>query len=173
MKQYLFSIIALVMCFGMTAMAQDLDEKYATEMLKPGVAAPELAFTDVHSKKSATLADYRGKYVVLDFWATWCPDCRKDVPKMKELYDKYASDKIAFLGISFDKNDEVWLKYIQENGMKWMQHRELKPKNESQMSKDYCVKWIPSLYVISPDGKIMLGTVMIEKLEKLLEAIKK
>jgi hypothetical protein len=65
------------------------------------------------------------------------------------------------------------MKYIRENGMEWLQHREQKPKNESQVSIDYHVKWIPSIYVIGPDGKIMLGTVMIEKLEKLLETIGK
>lgn len=173
MKQYLFSLMVSLVCLCVNAQAQDLDGKYATEMLKAGAEAPHLAFTDVHSAKGSTLADYRGKYVVLDFWATWCPDCRKDVPKMKELYGKYGSKDIVFLGISFDKNDEVWLKYIKENGMTWMQHRELKPKNESQASKDFCVKWIPSIYVIGPDGKVMLGTVMIEKLEKLLETIKK
>jgi thiol-disulfide isomerase/thioredoxin len=174
MKKIL-TAIALALCTGISAMAQeqDLDAKYATEMLKPGVEAPDFTVIDAETMDDLPISTYRGKYVVLDFWATWCPDCRKDVPKMKELYGKYASDNVIFIGISFDKNDEVWMKYIRENGMEWLQHREQKPKNESQVSIDYHVKWIPSIYVIGPDGKIMLGTVMIEKLEKLLETIGK
>lgn len=171
----IFTVIMLALCIGISAMAQeqDLDAKYATEMLKPGVEAPDFTVIDAETMDDLPISTYRGKYVVLDFWATWCPDCRKDVPKMKELYGKYASDNVIFIGISFDKNDEVWMKYIRENGMGWLQHREQKPKNESQVSIDYHVKWIPSIYVIGPDGKIMLGTVMIEKLEKLLETIGK
>ncbi len=171
----IFTAIMLALCIGISAMAQeqDLDAKYATEMLKPGVEAPDFTVIDAETMDDLPISTYRGKYVVLDFWATWCPDCRKDVPKMKELYGKYASDNVIFIGISFDKNDEVWMKYIRENGMEWLQHREQKPKNESQVSIDYHVKWIPSIYVIGPDGKIMLGTVMIEKLEKLLETIGK
>ena len=167
-------LMALLMCLFVSAVsAQDLDDKYATELLKPGAVAPDFTVIDAETMDDLPISTYRGKYVVLDFWATWCPDCRKDVPKMKELYGKFASDNIIFIGVSFDKNDEVWMKYIRENGMEWLQHREQKPKNESQVSKDYHVKWIPSIYVIGPDGKIMLGTVMIEKLEKLLETIKK
>ena len=169
----IFSFIILILSVCMIGVAQDLDAKYATEMLKPGVEAPDFTVVDAETMDDLPISTYRGKYVVIDFWATWCPDCRKDVPKMKELYEKYGSDEIIFIGISFDNNDEVWMKYLRENGMDWLQHREEKPKNESQLAKDYCVKWIPSIYVIGPDGKIKLGTVMIEKLEKLLETIGK
>ena len=151
---------------------QSQEQLEASTIAKSGMEAPNFT-VEMFDGESIRLSDLRGKVVLVNFWATWCPDCRKDVPKMKELYGKYASDNVIFIGISFDKNDEVWMKYIRENGMEWLQHREQKPKNESQVSIDYHVKWIPSIYVIGPDGKIMLGTVMIEKLEKLLETIGK
>lgn len=159
--------MSMVLAAGLRA--QDLDAEYARELLGSGTAAPAFVLPDgqgaVHS-----LADYRGSYVVLDFWATWCPDCRADVPAMKELFARYGG-KAVFIGISFDTDADRLSSYVAENGIGWLQLSELKKWKETQVSQDYHVRWIPSLYLIGPDGRVVLGTVMLSKLEAALAAL--
>jgi thiol-disulfide isomerase/thioredoxin len=111
-----------------------------------------------------------GEYLVLDFWATWCPDCRADVPAVKELYEKY-SDKVRFVGISFDTDKEALDKYLAENEITWLQLSDFAGKKESSIGENFHVKWIPSMYLIDPEGKVVLGTVMVEKLAAALEKL--
>lgn len=150
--------------------AQDADEKYATELLKQGVVAPDFTLKTADGK-TFSMSSLRGKYIVLDFWATWCPDCRKDVPEMKRLHQAYASDKVAFVGVSFDTDATAWRTFVTQNKMDWTHVSELKKMKETAIAKAYGVKWIPSVYIIDPDGKVLLGTVMIEKVGKTLESI--
>ena len=83
-----------------------LDLKYATEMLRPGTAAPEFALPTL-TGDTLRLSDFGGKWLVLDFWASWCPDCRQDVPNIQRLYETYHDRGIAFAAISFDTDREV------------------------------------------------------------------
>lgn len=173
MKRLFIAVMAaFAACFALSA--QDLDAEYAKDLLKAGADAPSFTINDIEGKPHS-LKDFRGSYVVLDFWATWCPDCRKDLPKMKELYAKYASDNVVFVGVSFDEKPEKLAEYVAANGIEWLQVSEFKKwKGEKNLkiSDDYHVRWIPSLYLIDPKGKIVLGTVMLEKLEAALESIK-
>lgn len=166
-----FSIfLTLLMLVTGTAAAQDNDAKYAAGLLKPGTQAPEFTISGTDNTAGKALKDLRGKYVVLDFWATWCPDCRKEIPAMKALYEEYASKGIEFVGVSFDKDPTVLDKYVKENGIRWMQHCEYKPWKETRISADYNIKWIPSIYLLDREGRVMLATVMTDKLrEKLAE----
>lgn len=167
----LFSLLALFAALSFTALAQDDDARYAANLLKKGSEAPAFTVSDLGGT-AHSLADFKGKYVIIDFWATWCPDCRKDIPKMKELWEKYASDRIAFIGMSLDTSAEALEKYIADNGIGWLQLSELKKwKKGAKVADDYQVQWIPSIYVIDPEGRVLLATVMIDKLEALLAEI--
>lgn len=153
-------------------MAQDADSKYATELLRPGTEAPDFTIANSGTPADGTsLKDLRGRYVVLDFWATWCPDCRKDIPVVRDMHSLYASDSIVFVGVSFDKDAAVWRRCVADSSMAWMQHSELKPWKETRISQAYNIKWIPTLYLIAPDGRVALATVMPEKLEAELRRI--
>lgn len=162
----IFTIVSLLVCCIAFVAAQDDDSKYATELLKPSTEAPD--FTFVENGNPTRLKDLRGSYVVIDFWATWCPDCRKDIPDMKSLYDKYSPRGVRFVGVSFDKQRDALDKYIEENKVAWPQYFEGKPWKETVISQQYHIKWIPSVYVIDKDGKVILSTVMIDKVEKKL-----
>ena len=147
----------------------DLDAEYAVDMLKAGEVLPAFSLEDragvVHSQD-----EFAGKYVVLDFWATWCPDCRADVPAMKDLYARFG-DKVEFVGVSFDTEPEKLDAFVAENGIGWTQLSDFVTKKESAVAENFRVKWIPSMYLVGPDGKVLLGTVMVDKLTAALEAL--
>ena len=169
------AIIASLLALFFTAKAQsavsdDPDDTYAKELLKPGASAPDFTI-GTPDGKSVRLSDFKGKYVVLDFWATWCPDCRADVPHLKEIHKAYASDSVAFLSVSFDTDKGKWTSYIRDNGMDWAHGSELKKWKETTVSSLYYVKWIPSIYLIGPDGKVILGTVVLDKIEAALKGL--
>jgi thiol-disulfide isomerase/thioredoxin len=143
---------------------------YARDLLTVGTIAPDL--TDVEGN-TISLEKYRGQYVVMDFWASWCPDCRKDMPQMKELYTQYSGNGVQFLGISFDTTREALDNYLEKEAIAWPQVTELKKMKESKMAQAYHIKWIPSIYLLDPNGKVLIATVEIEKLKHLLAEIKK
>ena len=164
-------IAATMLCIVTGMKAQDADSKYATELLPPGTEAPDFTIANSGTSDGTSLSSLRGRYVVLDFWASWCPDCRKDIPSMRQLYERFSSDSIVFIGISFDKDASAWRKCVADSSMTWLQHSELRPWKETQISQDYSIKWIPSIYLIDPDGRVMLATVEIGKLARALENI--
>ena len=73
--------------------------------------------------KQVKLADVvaKNKITMVDFWASWCPDCRKDIPKMKALHDTFGAKGVQFVGISFDTSREAWERCIKQNSMDWLQ----------------------------------------------------
>lgn len=171
MKKVLL-FLTLSMLFSLYGNAQeDIDKKYATELLKPGEQAPDFVISNGNSPEDKPLSSFQGKFVVLDFWASWCPDCRKDIPEMKELHRRYSSDNVEFISISFDTNKDAWQKCIQNNEMYWIHHSELKPWKQTVISKDYHIKWLPTMYLIDTKGKVVLGTVDIKKLKSAMERL--
>ncbi|PIN28888.1 redoxin domain-containing protein [Prevotella intermedia] len=172
MKRTILSAMLLMVTFA-TAMAQDLDSKYATNLLKPGTVAPDFTLRTA-DEKDIKLRAFRGNYVVLDFWASWCSDCRKDIPAMKQLWSDFMDYNVRIIGISFDTSKEAWVNtYWDKYQMNWTQVSELRKwKKETKIDRLYHVDWIPTMYLIDPSGKIVLGTVEIEKLRATLEELK-
>ena len=153
-----------------TMMAQDLDAKYATDLLPVGTKAPDL----VDAKDSIHhITDFRGRCVVLDFWATWCGDCRKDLPEMKKLHQIYDLEGVEFIGISFDTDFSVLQDFMDKEHMGWRVLSELKKMKETKMANDYHIKWIPTMYLLDTEGRVVLATVEIEKLKAKLAELKK
>ena len=165
-----FVMIAVLTGMVGTMMAQGLDEKYATDLLPVGRQAPDLidANGDTHP-----IADFRGRCVVLDFWATWCGDCRKDVPEMKKLYMTYDIEGVDFIGISFDTGSEVLQNFMDKEQIRWRVLSELKKMKEAKMAKDYHIQWIPTMYLLDTEGRVLLATVEIDKLKAKLAELKK
>lgn len=156
---------------GVSAQSNDLDSKYATSLLKAGTDAPDFELQTPAGTK-VKLSDLRGRYVVLDFWASWCPDCRKDIPEMRRLARQYASNSVAFLAVSFDTDKGSWVKAASgEDAGRIIHVSELKKWKETAVSKLYGINWIPATYIIDPAGKVVMGTVMIDKLGKALASL--
>lgn len=163
----------LVMACGLTAHAQetagDPDAQYAAALLKPGTEAPEFVISGVDGTVNKPLSQLRGQYVVLEFWASWCPDCRKDMPQVKAMYEQFGKKGVQFVGISFDTERTAWKNYVEKNGIEWLQHSELKKwKKGTKIDQDYQVSWIPCYYLLDKEGKVVLGTVQHEKVSAKL-----
>lgn len=172
MMVLMLGISASACAFGGNDDGGDEDSKYATELLQVGDTPPDITtLTDIEGDGVDPIANNSGKYIVLDFWASWCPDCRQEMPKMKALYEKYATDDIVFVGISFDTTKEALVTYCADNAIAWPQYSEFKKWKETTISKDFNINWIPTIYLIDPDGKVALATVMTSKLEAALEEI--
>ncbi len=155
------------------AQQEDADAKYATSLVAVGSEAPDFALKTPEGERVPLSEISNGQWTLLDFWASWCPDCRKDIPTVKRLYDEYAPKGVRFVGVSFDFNAEAWMNAITKYDMAWVHVSELKKMKESAVAQAYGVKWIPSMVLIDPQGKVALATVMIEKMEgKLKEVIK-
>ncbi len=161
--------MTIMLAVSAAAQQQDADARYAKELLQPGTEAPDFTLP-APDGTSHTLSSLRGSYVVLDFWASWCPDCRKDIPAMKELHDKYGQ-RIKFVSISFDDKKDAWTRCIETNGMDWLHLSELKKWKETEVSRLYNIKWIPAMYLLDRQGNIILSTVMVEKLAAKLKEL--
>lgn len=170
-------MIAFVACsllFGnsISVKAEDEDSLYATELLKAGQTAPDFTLTDINGT-NISLSQFKGKYVVLDFWASWCPDCRKDIPNIIKAYNEFKDKGVIFIGVSFDTKKDVWSKTVSQYGMAYYQVSELKKWHDTKISGLYNLKWIPSMYLIGPDGKVVLSTVMSDRLAAKLRDVTK
>ena len=147
---------------------KDLDTKYATELIKAGTVAPDFKMKTPDGK-TFKLSSLKGKTVVLDFWASWCPDCRKDAPEVVRMYKEYHPRGVEFVGVSMDTDVEAWQRAITQYGIEYPQVSELKKFRETDIAKAYGVEWIPSMVVVGADGKVKLSTVLSYKVEKLLK----
>lgn len=116
------------------------------------------------------LSDFTGKYVLLDFWASWCLPCRKVNPDLVKLYHKYKGKGFEILGISLDEDKGKWEEAIKSDSLSWQQVSDLKGwKNE--VAELYGISAIPQSFLVDPQGKIVAKNLKGEELDKKLEEL--
>jgi peroxiredoxin len=138
-----------------------------------GAMAPVFTQEDVDGK-AVSLADFRGKYVLLDFWASWCGPCRRENPNVVKVYQQYNDKNFTIIGVSLDQpgKKDAWLAAIKADGLDWTQVSDLKFWDNA-VAKQYGVKAIPQNYLIDPMGKIIAENLVGQELEnKLRELLK-
>lgn len=118
--------------------------------------------------KNVKLSDFKGNYVLLDFWASWCGPCRQENPNIVKQYDRFKNENFTILGVSLDDNKEAWLKAIKDDNLTWTHVSELKRWN-GQVSNKYKIEAIPASFIIGPDGKIVAKNLRGQELEEYLE----
>lgn len=119
-----------------------------------GNMAPDFTTKDVNGK-IVRLSDFRGKTVLLDFWASWCIPCREKMKKLKAMYPELQKHNITVVSISLDEKRQAWLKATKEEGVSWTNTCDLVPFNNNKIAKAYHVSSVPQLFVVSPEGVIV------------------
>lgn len=125
-------------------------KKEATKAVADGQIAPDFKLRDINGKNLA-LSSLRGKYVIIDFWGSWCYWCIKGMPMMKQYYDKY-NGKLEILGVDCNDTDQKWKDAVKKNNMTWKQV--YCPKG-SDLLTTYAIQGFPTKIVIDPQGKIV------------------
>lgn len=139
---------------------------------------PGNAYTNIVSKDPegniVELASYvgKGKYVLLDFWASWCPDCRKEMPALVELYAVYKDKNFEIVGYSLDRDNGAWRKGIEALNITWPQLSDCSFWN-SQGAKLYAVQFIPLSVLINPEGIIVERGLDVDTLKEKLAGLLK
>lgn len=136
--------------------------------LKVGDTIPDLSSTDMQGKR-VRLSDYKGKVLLVDFWATWCPPCRAEVPGVVKAYNKYNKQGFEILGISLDQSKDPLNEYTKQQGMKWRQVYDR--DSNGALSTRFKVQYIPTVYLVDgTTGKVLATDVRGEKLEPAVAA---
>ena len=145
-----------------------------TELAKPqyvetGATAPEINLPDKDGNPVA-LSSLRGKYVLVDFWASWCGPCRDENPNVVAAYKKFRDRNFTVYGVSIDHNKEKWEQAVKEDGLTWTHVSDLKGWS-SAAAVTYSVRSIPTNILVGPDGKIIARNLRGEQLSEMLTQI--
>ena len=145
-----------------------LDERYQNvKKLAIGSVAPDFSLSNPGGNLMR-LSSFRGKYVFLDFWASWCQPCRMENPELVKVYDKFKGAHFEILGVSFDKKRENWLKAIEQDGLEWQHVSDLK-YFDSEMIQLYNIVNVPTTILLDPKGEIIAKNIHSQELGAILE----
>jgi peroxiredoxin len=122
-------------------------------IIEAGDTAPNFSIVTEHGR-TVTRADFGGKILALNFWASWCPPCIQELPSLNEFAQEYASQGVVVLGVSIDKNENLYKKFVTQRHVVFDTARD----PEANISTSYGTFQIPETYIIGRDGKVLEKT---------------
>jgi thiol-disulfide isomerase/thioredoxin len=143
-----------------------INAKKQTQLNEP---APNFTIVD-NKNRTLTNETFRGKYVLIDFWASWCSPCREENPYLVKAYNKYADKGLEIISISLDENKANWEKAVKQDSLKWIQACDLKG-SKSKIVEDFGFLVIPTNYLIDKVGRIIDKNLNDERIENVLQGI--
>jgi thiol-disulfide isomerase/thioredoxin len=132
-------------------------------------AAPDFEQNDT-TGKPIQLSSLKGKYVLVDFWASWCVPCRKVNPDLVKMYEKYRGEKFTILGVSLDENKAKWIEAINKDKLDWHHVSDLKGW-QNAVAKQYGIQGIPQNLLLDPNGKVLFKNLPIDALDSELKKL--
>ena len=130
--------------------------------------AKDFTLDDIKGKKVNLMSEVKkNKITILDFWASWCPPCMREVPNLVDIYDRYGEDGLGIVGVSLDESKDDWKNTVESMGMKWIQVSDLKG-GESPVVRLYNVQSIPHILVIDSEGRILSEGLTGTELEEFI-----
>ncbi len=141
------------------------------ERVKIGSMAPDFMLPSSKKGVSYGPSSFRGKILVIDFWASWCGPCRQEIPHMKEIYEIYKNKGVEFLAVSVDKGTKEWEKAMSQEGMTWPQV--IAPNSGKEIMQQYQFSGIPFIILLDKEGRIVAKHLRGENIEKEIEKLLK
>jgi len=153
-----------------TKAMKEIDTRMAVlQQYEAGQTVPDIALPDTAGVVQQ-LSELRGKYVMIDFWASWCKPCRMENPEIVAIYQEFHEQGFDIFAVSLDNSREAWIDAIHKDNLTWTHVSELKGWN-GEVSNEFCVNSIPSNLLIDPEGKIIARNVFGEELRRILEML--
>lgn len=154
-----------------TQYCKELSTKVAGMLkLSIGAQAPELEGKSPEGKV-IKLSDFKGKFVLIDFWASWCQPCRRENPNVVKMYNEFKDKGLEILGVSLDQDEAKWKEAIKADGLTWPQISDLKAWG-SELAAKYEIKGIPATFLLDKEGKIVAknlrGQALVDKMKELM-----
>lgn len=148
-----------------------LKEFETAAALQPGKVFPDFSVKDTNGQP-LSISMYKGKVVLVDFWASWCPPCVAEMPNIVAMYEKYHDKGFEIVGINLDQEKEKMTEFVAKNKMPWAQYFDGKGW-ESELALKYGVGMLPTTFLLDGEGRIVardvFGPALGEQLEKLLK----
>ncbi|RQO32343.1 TlpA family protein disulfide reductase [Taibaiella sp. KBW10] len=158
--------------------------QYTNQTVKVGDIAPELSFNNPEGKAISLKTLNKQRYILVDFWASWCGPCRRANPSLVKFYTEYSKKKFTgakkgfdILSVSLDNNQEAWVAAIAKDSLYWKNHMSDLKSWQSEAATIYGVQYIPQAFLLDPNGKV-LGAYLtadqaIPDIEKLVSTKKR
>ncbi len=162
--------MAVAFCEDVELAFKKMQRKPGESLFENGTLIPEINIPDVNGK-NISLQSLKGKYVLVDFWASWCMPCRKENPNVVEAYNKYKDKGFTVYSISLDDDIEKWKKAIEQDHLSWPYHVSELKGWESEVVHQFGIEGIPTNYLIDKEGIIIASNLRGKELENILTQV--